>query len=233
MKKREVAKEKARQAQREADLVQIRISELHEEPISGKFDVDHLKAVHAHIFQDLPDHGPGVMRNDSTKSWIKHRTLEGRSVGYHVYYANEGVETKIAKTLERFGGSESVKGFTLDGVAAPIAELYGALDHAHGFHEGNSRTLREFTRELALAAGYELEWIATSVGASERNELYVARDLAVLQRALPDLTPEKAMRSNDRAEYEASFVIEALRREVGDKSLAALIRNGLRLRNPL
>lgn len=173
------------------------------------------------------------MRNDTTKSWIKHRTLEGRSVGYLVYYANRGVESKIAKTLERFGGPEAVEGLTLDAVAGRIAELYGALDHAHGFHEGNSRTLREFTRELALAAGYELDWVATSVGASERNELYVARDLAELERAFPGLTPEKAMRTDDRAEYEASFVIEALRREVGDKSLAALIRNGLRLRSPL
>jgi fido (protein-threonine AMPylation protein) len=49
-----IAQEKARQLQREADLVQNRIREKHAEPTKGNFDCDHLKAVHTHIFQDLP-----------------------------------------------------------------------------------------------------------------------------------------------------------------------------------
>jgi fido (protein-threonine AMPylation protein) len=220
------AEPKARETQREADLVQNRISELHEAPISGNFDTDHLKAIHSHIFQDLPHHRPGVFRAD-TADWIKNRVLEGRAGGYAVYYASEGVEARITDILDRFGGPESIKGLMPDVAAGRIAQLYGDLDHAHGFYEGNSRTLREFTRELASEAGYELDWGKTAIRANERNALYVARDLAVLERAFPDLTPDKAMRTNDRAEYEASFVLEALKREVGDKPLAVIIRGGL------
>ena len=66
-----------------------------------------------------------------------------------------------------------------------MARLYGDLDHAHSFYEGNSRTLREFTRSLAQAAGYELNWAPTGADAEQRNRLYVARDIAVLERALP------------------------------------------------
>jgi hypothetical protein len=95
------------------------------------------------------------------------------------------------------------------------------------FTKGNSWTLREFTRELADEAGFKLDWVSASVGSAERNALYVARDLAVLERAFPDLTNDRAMQTNERAEYEASFVIEGLRREVGDKTLAAIIRDGL------
>jgi hypothetical protein len=62
-----IADEKARQARREADLVQLRISELHEEPIRGNFDAEHLKAIHAHIFQDFPQHQPGVVRDDTAE----------------------------------------------------------------------------------------------------------------------------------------------------------------------
>lgn len=64
---------------REGDLVSNRIGELHETPIGGSFDVTHLKAVHAWLFQDLPGHRPGVMRAD-TESWIKTCLLEGQSM---------------------------------------------------------------------------------------------------------------------------------------------------------
>jgi fido (protein-threonine AMPylation protein) len=222
-----IAEENARQAQREADLVLNRIRELHEKPIKGNFDAEHLKGIHAHIFQDLPQHQPGVVRDDTTESWIKHRALEGSSAIYEVHYASQGIEGKITAALEQFGGPEAIKGLSPEAAAVRIADLYGQLDHAHAFYEGNSRTLREFTRELASEAGYTLDWVKTGIGSNERNELYAARDLAVLELAFPDLTPERAMRTNNRAEYEASFVLTGLRRAVGDRPLSAIIRAGL------
>jgi hypothetical protein len=71
-----------------------------------------------------------------------------------------------------------------------------------------------------------LNWATTSVGATERNRLYVARDIAVLERAFPGLTPQRGMETNDRAEYEASLALPALRRVPG-ASLEAVIREGL------
>ena len=213
--------------QMEADLVKNRIEELRENPIKGNFDAAHLKAVHAYIFQDLPHHQPGVVRDDTAQSWIKHRAPEGRPVVYDVPYVSQGVEAKITEVLDQFGGVDSLKGLTPDAAAGRIAELYGDLEHAHGFYEGNSRTLREFTRELASEAGFTLDWVKTGIGAAERDELYIARDFAVLERAYPDLTPEKAMQTSDRVEYEAFFVIEGLRRELGDKSLTGIIRGAL------
>jgi cell filamentation protein, protein adenylyltransferase len=220
-----IAEQKARE-EREADLVSNRIRELHVDPIKGNFDAEHLKAVHAYIFQDLPHHRPGIVRED-TADWIKHRALEGRPVVYDVYYASQGIQAKIATALNQFGGPDAIKGLTPDVAATRLAELYGNLDYAHAFYEGNSRTLREFTRELAGEAGYALDWVKTGIGTNERNELYVARDLTVLEHAFPDLTPERAMQTNDRAEYETSFVLERLRSTVGDRPLAAIIRDGL------
>jgi hypothetical protein len=107
-----------------------------------------------------------------------------------------------------------------------MARLYGDLDHVHSFHEGNSRTLRELTRSLAQEAGYDLNWTSSSVDAAERNRLYVARDIAVLERAFPGLTPQRGMETNDRAEFEASLALPALRRTPG-ASLEAIIREGL------
>jgi cell filamentation protein len=62
---------------REGALAANRIRELAENPLRGNFDVDHLRAVHAYIFQDLPHHRPGEMRNN-TSGWSKFRALAAR-----------------------------------------------------------------------------------------------------------------------------------------------------------
>ena len=47
------------------------------------------------------------------------------------------------------------------------------------------------------------------------------------QRAFPDLTPERAMTTTDRLEYEASFAPSSLRRAMGGRTLDAILRDGL------
>ena len=146
----------------------------------------------------------------------------GRSGRHRVYYAHRNIAAKVTAILKDFGGADAISGLPLAIVARQFAGLYGDLDHAHGFCEGNSRTLREFTRELACKSGYALDWTRIGTGAAARNRLYIARDLAVMERAFPGLTAEKAMQTTRRAEYEASFVMETLRREADGDSLAAI-----------
>lgn len=217
--------ERDRREANEAKLVFARIKELNEQPIRGPFDLDHLRAVHAHIFQDLPQHRPGEVRSD-TSGWSKNRTLENSVSIHEVHYAHEKIADRISATLRDLGGPAGLKGLGPDAFASRMATLYGDLDYAHGFYEGNSRTLREFSRSLALASGYELDWTPTNVTAVERNRLYIARDIAVLERAFPGLTPERGMLTNDRAEYEASLALPHMRRVPG-ASLETIIREGL------
>ena len=196
--------------------------ELRVNPIEGRFDTKHLKTIHAYIFQDLPHHKPGITRSDAP-NWTKHRELEA-SRGFHdVPYVSRDVEGRITRVLKQFGGPAAITGLKPNAAARRLAELYGDLDHAHGFYEGNSRTLREFTRELAAAAGFKLDWIRTGITATERNELYLARDLAVYEREYPGLTEQKAMQTNDRREYEVYFIVERLRQTVGKRTLEARI----------
>jgi fido (protein-threonine AMPylation protein) len=212
----------------EARLTYERIRELAHEPIQGPFDIHHLKAVHNYIFQDLPHHQPGIIRSD-TPDWIKSRVLEGGRTPYNVLYESQDIEKKVSQTLNRFGGRESIGMLPPQEAARRIAALYGDLDHAHPFFEGNSRTLREFTRTLALDAGLELDWVKTNVGQKERNQLYVARDLAVLERHYPGLDEKRGMATNDRAEYEAFLTIKALKKHVGDKTLEGILSGSLTL----
>ncbi len=213
--------------QREADVVRLRLGELYQSPVRGQFDAAHLKVIHRHLFQDLPHHQPGVFRKGTRGGWIKQRSLEGQAGAYAVHYARTAVETRITRILRAFGGPETLKNLTTEEAAARIASLYADLDHAHGFYEGNSRTLREFMRLLAGEAGYLLDWGKTAIGSKQRNQLYIARDVAVLERAFPKLTPERAMQTDDRSEYGASFTLAKLRRAMGQASLEVIIRDAM------
>jgi fido (protein-threonine AMPylation protein) len=219
--------DQAAREQREGQYLLARLKELYENPLQGNFDLTHLQSIHAYLFQDLPEHRPGIIRERMAEVWVKHRAHEGQAVVYDVPYAKDNIERRLSDALSTFGGLASINGKSPEMVAERLAVLYGDLDYAHGFYEGNSRTLREFMRSLAAEAGYQLDWHKSDVGARERNELYTARDLAVLERAFPGLTPERAMQTDDRAEYEASFVLAGLRRAAGKRTLAAIIRDGL------
>jgi fido (protein-threonine AMPylation protein) len=211
---------------RERRLVFARIRELAESPIAGCFDLAHLMAVHAYLFQDMPEHRPGVIRAE-TDGWQERRELEERGPSYVVPYAHRRVAARIEAVLQDIGGPEVLKGLTLDQAAARLAGLYGDLDHAHAFYEGNSRTLREFTRELALASGYRLDWTRVGSGRDARNALYIARDVAVLERGYPGLTNDRAMATDDRGEYEAWWSLVKLRELQGGNTLEHLIKGAL------
>jgi len=187
----------------EGALTFARIGELDDNPVNGNFDAAHLKEVHRRIFQDLPHHAPGEYRPDAP-SHIKARALERLNHRYHVHYAPRSkVESGVEKVLAEFGGPSSLRGLDTEQFSARMAKLYGDLDYFHPFKEGNSRTLRVFTAQLAREAGYEFHWNTTNADAISRDRLYIARDKEVMQRAFPSLDQEWAMKTESRVEYEA------------------------------
>ncbi len=102
------------------------------------------------------------------------------------------------------------RGLSLDLFAQRMARFYADLDYLHPFSEGNSRTLRTFTRQLAREAGFDLDWAPRNADGSTRDRLYRARDLAVIHRAFPKLDEPRAMETDDRMEYETYWVLKQL-----------------------
>jgi fido (protein-threonine AMPylation protein) len=215
---------------REAALVSNRARQLVEAytvggQVMGAFDLAHLRAVHRYLFQDVPGVHPGEIRGNG--QWSKHRKLEGDPGTYVVNYAPGSCGERITAALRALGDPSAIRDMAAQAMGFQLARLYGDLDYAHGFYEGNSRTLREFFRQLAASAGHTLVWGPKAAGAVERNALYIARDVEVLERAWPGLTPEKGVASDDPAEYEASLALPVLRRRMGATTLTAIISAGL------
>lgn len=143
-----------------------RIFELRLDPVRGSFDAAHLREINRRIFQDLPELGfsdvtPGVYRRPTPpgNDWVKYRALESRGVTLAVAYSTmdrhaiSRLEAALASANPASLGRLKTADFTY-----AMGKLYAELDYVHPFSDGNSRTLRAFTRQLGEEAGYSIDW---------------------------------------------------------------------------
>lgn len=186
----------------EYSLGSMRLLELRLDPVRGTFDAAHLKEINRRIFQDLPAHGfidvtPGHFRPavPAGKDWLKRRTFETVDVPSSVAYSrmDDRARTRLDDLLQHADPAELAR---LDTAAftQTIGTLYSELDYIHPFSDGNSRTLREFTRQLAEASGYQLDWAPFGQSPVGRDLLYIARDLCVNELALPHIVHQGTLR---------------------------------------
>jgi cell filamentation protein len=129
----------------EASLVAWRSYQLVEEPIQGRFDLDHLKAIHQHLFQDVYEWAGelrdiDLARNDSY--FANHR------------YMIEAAGLIFAKLAEE----NYLHGLDASDFSAHAADYLGEINALHPFREGNGRAQREFINHLAYNNGYLIDW---------------------------------------------------------------------------
>lgn len=132
----------------EKELTYIRLKELQDHPIKGKFDFKHLKDIHKYIFQDLYDWAGKVRTVEIGKGNLFCTTPCIQSYADTVfgkYYLNC---KKYKENREEF-----IKVF---------AENYGDLNALHPFREGNGRTQREFARLICMECGYAFDLSVTT-----------------------------------------------------------------------
>jgi cell filamentation protein len=185
----------------EARYVRVRLAELQGRPPDPTFDETHLRAIHRHIFQDLPrkglhEHHPGEYRPATGEGadWIKHRQLETVPTRLYVPYSamDQGARSRLNRELSAVN-IYGLRALTRDHLATELSSLYARLDYLHPFHEGNSRTLRFFFTQLADESDHHFDWDKLSGSPQQRDRLYIARDVAVLRQALPHVRGERAL----------------------------------------
>lgn len=178
-------------------LVGIRLN-----PVVGEFDAAHLKEINRRIFEKLPALGfdnvtPGEFRPPvgSGFDWLKTRTFETIDIRAHVAYSrmDESAQARLDDILK---GADPIALSKLDTAefTKAMGTLYSQLDYIHPFKDGNSRTLREFTHQLAEASGYKLDWDQFGQIPIGRDLLYIARDLCVNELALPHIVHDVTKR---------------------------------------
>lgn len=128
-------------AEVERQLVQARLEEGTPE---GKFDFNHLKAIHRHLFQDLYGWAGEV------------RTVEIAKGGTQ-FMPRQFIETGMADVHSRLEKAGYLQGLAPEAFAEKASEIIGDVNHAHPFREGNGRTQLEYLRQLAAQAGHEFQ----------------------------------------------------------------------------
>ncbi len=121
-----------------------RLRELRANPLAGKFDSDHLKAVHAYIFQDVYEWAGKIRTINISKGDI--------AFALAPYIENEA--RKLSATLV---SENNLLGLEKPQFVERFAHYYAEWNVLHPFREGNGRATREWLVQLARAAGYELD----------------------------------------------------------------------------
>jgi cell filamentation protein len=133
----------------EASLVAWRSFELSEKSIQGPFDLDHLKAIHKHLFGDLYEWAGEIRDIDLARD--------------NSYFANHKYIVSAAREIfPRLAEENYLKGLDASTFSARAAFYLGGLNALHPFRDGNGRAQREFINHLAFKNGYFIEWANVS-----------------------------------------------------------------------
>lgn len=111
---------------------------------TGCFDLDHLKAIHRHLFQDVYDWAGEI------------RTVELNKDGHQFQYRRY-IETGMADIHRRLTEANFLKGLEPDDFAREAAQIIGDVNYVHPFREGNGRTQLFYLEQLAESARHPLD----------------------------------------------------------------------------
>jgi cell filamentation protein len=159
----------------EADAVAASLVALKLSPIKGPFDTLRLQETHRRIFGRVYPWA-GEIRKDIGMM------AKTRASGFVVAYGpSQNVPAALANTFAALKAENCLAGLDSEAIAKRLAHYYGELDSIHAFRDGNSRTLRVFTSDIAQSAGHRLDWAPAAATEEQRQRLYHARDLAVMR----------------------------------------------------
>ena len=138
----------------ERNITDIKLNELHDNPIQGHFDIKHLRDIHRYLFDELYEWA-GEYRDVYMK-------IEGKAGNYFAPVP------KIDALLEEdilMLNTDMKYVYNIDTLADFITNHYVALVNVHPFREGNGRAIREFLREYIVnkteilwGISYDLDW---------------------------------------------------------------------------
>lgn len=135
-------------ASAEADLSFARALQLLDVPAPATNDLDELRAIHRHLFQDLFDWAGAIRTVDVRKN------VPGAEFFLPVGF----IEHASALCFGELAAERYLKGLPRERFIRRLAYHYEKINYLHPFREGNGRTQRIFWNRVALQAGWQLDW---------------------------------------------------------------------------
>lgn len=132
----------------EKRLTMLRILDLLDNPIQGKFDLKHLQSIHNYIFQDVYEWAGKIRKVDIAKG----------NMFCNVKFIEKQAENIFGKLKEE----KFLQSLDEKEISVRLAYYFSEINALHPFREGNGRCQREFIRTLALHAGYAINFANVS-----------------------------------------------------------------------
>jgi len=140
LKNRMGVRDSERLNQLERRLTMLRLLELIDKPIRGKFDLKHLQAIHKYIFQDVYEWAGEIRKVDIAKG--------------NMFCNVRFLSSQAAELFGKLKEEDYLQGLEEDDFIRQLAYYFSEINALHPFREGNGRSQREFIRCLALHNGY-------------------------------------------------------------------------------
>ena len=137
--------------QLEKRLTMLRILELVDKPIQGKFDLKHLQSIHKYIFQDVYEWAGKIRKVDIAKG--------------NMFCNVKFIERQAEEIFGKLKEENYLQGLDEKEISVRLAYYFSEINALHPFREGNGRCQREFIRTLALHADYVINF--ANVGREE------------------------------------------------------------------
>lgn len=127
---------------------------------TGNFDLDHLRGIHRHLFQDVYEWAGELRQVDFHK-------------GNSAFHPYSRIDMGMADVHKRLSDQEFLKGLSPEKFASEAAEYMGDVNRLHPFREGNGRTQFQYLKQLGDRAGHSVDltrferdtWIQASIEA--------------------------------------------------------------------
>ena len=160
----------------------LRGFDLQQSPIKGYFDLEHIKTIHQHLFQDVYEWA------GKTRSVF---LMKGGSMFAHPDF----IEKYWQMEHKKIEAQNFLRGMDKEKFTGELARHYGEINAIHPFREGNGRSTRVYLTQLAKEAGYELDYSKVDKGRwNEAAKQSFDTDPKAMQQVFAAIaTPTKAI----------------------------------------
>jgi cell filamentation protein len=129
----------------EFEATYARSVQLRHQPIPGRYDLDHLRAFHRHLFQDVYD-------------WAGHLRTVNIVKGNTPFAFANALVTASHSLFAHLVDENFLRDLDHNQFVNRAAHYLTEINALHPFREGNGRTQRAFLFQLAIDAGWHIDW---------------------------------------------------------------------------
>lgn len=129
----------------ETTVTFCKITEYSLNPLLNTFDVNHYKAIHKYLFEDIYD-------------WAgEYRTVDMSKKGTS-FAKTESIDELMTKCFARLQNNNCFQDLDFDNFVDSIVDFYCVTNMIHPFREGNGRTQRLFLTQLINLNNYSIDF---------------------------------------------------------------------------